>query len=206
MEIGYLGNPMARPVEFDRDQALEAALKLFWSQGYAATSLIALLETMGIGRSSFYAGFRNKRSLFIEVLQLFSDRTYKILLDACEETGSLKALRKFFYDTLLNVPRARAGRGCMMVNTILELAAVDEELSELAARELARVEEVVETCFEQAQGSGTYPVERSPADLAAHVMLLNQGLRVASRKHVPRRELKRRIDTALSILGLPSPD
>ena len=56
---------MARPIEFDREQALEAALKLLWSQGYVATSLNQLLETMGIGRSSFYAAFTDKRSLFI---------------------------------------------------------------------------------------------------------------------------------------------
>ena len=69
-----------------------------------------------------------------------------------------------------------------MVNTILELADVDGELSTLAARELARVEAVFEACFERAQKVGDYPAERSASDLAAYVMLMNQGLRVASRK------------------------
>ncbi len=196
---------MARPIEFDREQALEAALKLLWSQGYVATSLNQLLETMGIGRSSFYAAFTDKRSLFIETLELFSERTRQMLVNDWEETGSLDAIQRFFYTTLLEVPRARAGRGCMMVNTLLELADVDPELSVLAERKLARIESVFEDCFDQAQQAGDYTRDRSARDLAAHVMVMNQGLRVASRKRVPRSELKRDIDSALSLLGLSVP-
>ena len=196
---------MARPIEFDREQALEAALKLLWSQGYVATSLNQLLETMGIGRSSFYAAFTDKRSLFIEALELFSKRTRQMLVNDWEETGSLDAIQRFFYTTLLEVPRARAGRGCMMVNTLLELADVDPELSVLAERKLARIESVFEDCFDQAQQAGDYTRDRSARDLAAHVMVMNQGLRVASRKRVPRSELKRDIDSALSLLGLSVP-
>ncbi len=195
---------MARPIEFDRDEALEVALRLFWQKGYTATSLNQLLEALQIGRSSFYAAFGDKRSLFVEVLHLFSERTRQMLLAAWERTGSLAAIRAFFYGTLLDVPRYRAGRGCMMVNTILELAEVDEDLSALAARELARVEDVFEECFEHAQRVGEFSVERSAADLAGHVMLLNQGLRVASRTRVSRMDLKNHVDVALSLLGLPA--
>ena len=55
---------MARPPAFDRNHALQAAMKLFWAQGYASTSLPELLEVMGIARSSFYASFGDKRQLF----------------------------------------------------------------------------------------------------------------------------------------------
>lgn len=193
---------MARPIEFDRDLALDAAMKIFWRQGYVATSLNQLLDEMEVGRSSFYAAFGDKRSLFVEVLALFSERTREMLLTARKETESLDVIRQFFYDTLLDVPRARAGRGCMMVNTILELADVDEALSRLAARELARMEALFKVYFEEAQDAGDYGRDRTASDLAAHVMLINQGLRVTGRKHVPRRELEDQIETALSLLGL----
>ena len=73
---------MARPVEFDRDYAVDASMKVFWSKGYSATSLQDLLDSTGIARSSFYAAFGDKRSLFIEALRLFSRRTQAMLLEA----------------------------------------------------------------------------------------------------------------------------
>ncbi len=194
---------MARPVEFDRDEALEAAMRLFWAQGYRATSVDALLKAMGIARSSLYASFGDKRSLFVEVLRLFSDRTRALFMEAWGQSEDLEAIPRFFGSTLLEVPRRRAGRGCLMVNTILELSEVDAGLSRLAAKELARVEVAFEECFAQAQAAGRYPTRRSAAALAAHVMVVNQGLRVASRKRTSPRELAAQIDTALSLLELP---
>lgn len=191
---------MARPVEFDRDAARDVAMKLFWSQGYSATPLAQLLEGMDIGRSSFYAAFGDKRSLFVEVLELFALRTREILTQARRPEDALGTVRRFFEHTLLQVPRSRARRGCLMVNTILELADVDAELSAHAASELDRIEAEFQDCFKEAQGAGRYPPHRSAEALASHVMLLNQGLRVSSRKRVSRAKLQSEIDLALSLL------
>ncbi len=191
---------MARPVEFDRDAALDAAIKLFWSQGYSATPLAQLLEGMGIGRSSFYASFGDKRSLFVEVLELFAARTQKIFAESRRPEDVLGTVRRFFERTLLQVPRSRSSRGCLMVNTILELAEVDAELCAQAASALGRMEADFEACFAEAQQAGRYPKDQPAAALASHVMLLNQGLRVASRKRVSRAKLQSEIDLSLSFL------
>jgi len=62
-----------RPVEFDRNVALEEAMQLFWSRGYEATSLPELLERMGIARSSFYQSFGSKQDLFLEAVERYRD-------------------------------------------------------------------------------------------------------------------------------------
>ncbi len=193
---------MARHLEFDREQALEAATLLFWRQGYVPTSLSQLLEAMGIGRSSFYATFGDKRSVFIEALTLFSDRTREILLS---ETGAppQRQIRRFFEATLFEVPRRRAARGCMMVNTVLELADVDDELCALATRELNRIETEFQRLLAEASAAGT-DLNQPPREGARFLMLINQGLRVASRQGRPRRELAGLVDSALSMLGLPA--
>ena len=193
---------MPRPPEFDRQQALDSALRLFWFQGYTATSLSQLLEAMGIGRSSFYAAFGDKRTLFIECLELFFRRTRDILLTARADHGSPAAIRRFFEQTLFEVPRHRARWGCMMVNTVLELADVDPPLSRLATDRLGEIETVFADCFREAQRAGQYPNQRPAEELAACVMVINQGLRVASRKPVPHGELRRTVASSLDMLGL----
>ncbi|WP_155737462.1 TetR/AcrR family transcriptional regulator, partial [Agrobacterium tumefaciens] len=62
---------MARPREFDRDAALEKALRVFWSKGFAATSTDDLREAMGIGRQSLYGAFGDKRKLYLEALDAY---------------------------------------------------------------------------------------------------------------------------------------
>jgi len=193
---------MARSLEFDRTKALEAAMKLFWSRGYTATSLPDLLATMGIARSSFYASFGTKRSLFIECLELFGDRTLAIV-DKNAKTQSAMALpRAFFETTVLGVSPRKAKQGCMMVNTILELADVDPELNELATQKLNAIEDVFVHAFKVARQSDQLGTAHTPEELASMVMTINLGLRVQSRKNHSREALKSIINTSLSMLDL----
>ncbi len=64
---------MGRPRNFDREQAVEQALHLFWQHGYDATSLAQLKAGLGGGISapSFYAAFGSKEALFEECVQRY---------------------------------------------------------------------------------------------------------------------------------------
>jgi TetR/AcrR family transcriptional repressor of nem operon len=193
---------MARSPEFDRRQVLEAAMKLFWARGYVATSLPGLLATMGIARSSFYASFGTKRKLFMECLELFGDRTLAIVDEDVRRLPAAALPRAFFEATLLDVSQRKANQGCMMVNTVLELADVDAELNQLATQKLSAIENAFALAFEQAQQKGELNSTRSPAELASLVMTVNLGLRVQSRQNQSRQQLKPIIENSLSMLGL----
>ncbi len=193
---------MARKLEFDRTRALEAAMKIFWSRGYVATSLAELLDAMNIARSSFYASFGDKRSLFIECLDLFASRTLEMLQNSDIEAAPEQSAAAFFEKTLFDVPLKRTHNGCMMVNTIIELADVDPELSQRAGQKLALIEQRFEQLFDSAQEQGRLAAAQSPQALAQYVMNINQGLRVQSRKRAPRSELRTIVDTSLSMAGL----
>lgn len=193
---------MPRPAQFDRTKALEAAMKLFWTRGYTATSLPDLLAAMGIARSSFYASFKTKRAVFMECLELFGDRTLEMVERDTSKMSAAALPRAFFEATLLDVSRRKATQGCMMVNTVLELADVDNELNQLATQKLAAVENAFKRAFEQAQREGQFDSRHSPEDLASMVMTINLGLRVQSRQKQSTQQLKSLIDNSLSMLGL----
>jgi len=193
---------MARPLAFDRDHALESAMHLFWRQGYNTTSLPQLLSAMGISRSSLYPVFGDKRQLFIEALNLFSKRNNAILEDAYDDNNPLEAVRTFFIKTVKQNTKTRLSRGCMMINSILELADVDPELNKHATRCLTKTEKYFKHCFNQAQKLDQLDASYSPEHLAKMIMNLNQGLNVSSRKNSSREEMTRIVDTTLKLLGI----
>lgn len=174
---------MARPPEFDRSKAVNRALALFWRKGYQATSLADLLAAMGIGRSSFYAAFSDKRTLFITCMDLFSVRVTEMLERACREQPPIVVLQQFFEGNLAGgrgAPGARSDWGCMLVNSVLEMAGVDEDLVARASHHLMRLQRVFQRCLEDA---GATPAQAE--ELAAMLMLLNEGVRVSSRRRLP---------------------
>ena len=92
--------------------------------------------------------------------------------------------------------------GCMMVNSILELADVDPELKNLAQHKLDQIQDEFERLLINAQVSGEIDRSLDIAKLADALMTLNLGIRVQSRKHENRAQLKQSIDTSLAAFGI----
>ena len=195
---------MGRTPGFERDRALDSAMKLFWQRGYTATSLQDLLDTMGIARSSFYSSFTDKRTLFLECLQRFGERTRDILNEAAAEQPPLAAIHQFFQETALNAPPQRVARGCLMVNTLLELADTEPELQAEAQAQLNLMQREFEHQLAAAMDRGELRGEHSPTQLAEVLMTLNLGIRVQSRKLTSRRALRDNINNSLALLGIPA--
>ena len=192
---------MARPPEFDRSKAVNKALVLFWRKGYQASSLADLLSAMGIGRSSFYAAFTDKRTLFLECLDLFAARTVDVVQRARSEMPPVDALQHFFERNFVGVPgsgvAAAASRhwGCMLVNTVLEMAGVDDELAERASRHLGEMQRVFQACLRDAGAKAARAEE-----LAAMLMLVNEGIRVSSRRRLPDAQHLQPISTTFELI------
>lgn len=207
VQYSYASLPgaMPRPLEFDRQRALTEAMKVFWSQGYEATSLNALLDAMNIARSSFYSSFSSKKALFIECLELFGQRTLALAEDASgAHPPDLRIIRHYFEASVLRPPQSRLQRGCLLVNSILELADTHPELSAMAAQQLECIQQRFEQVLHQAELKRHWHSPLSAEMAASYLMIINQGVRVQARKRVDRAQLWASVENALSLIGLDS--
>ena len=122
---------MARPREFDVDEALQRALEVFWQQGFAATSMQDLVAAMGIQKASLYATFGDKHTLYTTALRRYQQETLDELTEHLAKAASPLAAITEFVDEVVEHTARDGRRGCLCVNANTELAPHDAEVAEL---------------------------------------------------------------------------
>lgn len=125
---------MARPQIFNEQLVIAKAIECFWLKGYSETSLSDLLSYMNISRSTFYNSFGDKQQLFEICLQTYGQQTQQILNVTLLSNGILgfDAIQRFLQLVLLAPIDELYSRGCLLVNTVAEMAKVDSELNSMA--------------------------------------------------------------------------
>lgn len=133
---------MARPREFDETKVLKKAMILFWQQGYEFTSVQDLVDHMEIHRRSIYDTFGDKKALFIKVLDLYEEMIDRNLKNQVRKIDSVRlALRRLFELTLFE--KGTLPRGCLMVNSAVELTSSSPEIAEKTAESFANMESFI---------------------------------------------------------------
>ena len=190
---------MARPVEIDRDQAFQEAYELFWTRGYVSTSLNQLLETLGIGRSSFYAAFNSKEALFVDVLDEYHEQIRQKFARVRDKHEGMAALCTYLYQSGVNVSAAQRRKGCLAINSAVELAGVDDALHDRAVDILRTIETELLQVFEECERLGELTSDQSPAALARTFSIALQGLNVSFRQGFTRSQTKKSVDDLLDL-------
>ena len=139
---------MGRPREFDMQTALQAALLVFWRSGYAATSLDDLTAAMGLSRSSFYGAFGTKHDVLLAGVRLYADGVYADLQAlAAAEHPPIDCIRTVV--STMAKPHGD-GNGCLLVNSIAELAPDDVDVCEIARMQVDRVTRLLQRLLAKA--------------------------------------------------------
>ena len=82
---------MGRPLGFDKEQAMERALQVFWRKGYETASLQDLIEAMNLSKSSFYQTFTSKQNLYVKCLENYQSNLAGDLAAKLQQTVSARA-------------------------------------------------------------------------------------------------------------------
>lgn len=191
---------MARPRGFDDDEVVERAMEAFWTHGYAGTSPGRLAEATGIGKGSLYNAFGSKRDLFDRSLrrydQLGGEAAERYLDGPATTRECVGAFLHFLVDMDVQQP---VRRGCLAVNTAVELAGHDAEI--LAVIRRMQDHSVAELAARIDRGRRDGDVDRGtdPRALAEFLMNTIVGLRVMAKTY-DGPTLHRIVDSALDIL------
>jgi AcrR family transcriptional regulator len=147
---------MPRPKEYDRTTVVRAARDVFWERGYEATSLSDLEAHTGLNRSSLYQEFGSKRGLFGEALRSYVTEVAEPRLAVLRDKTGAAAVVAYLTQlaaTLRAMP-GRARRGCLMVNSIAELAGHDEGVDTAANAYAARIAQALGDALRGAADTG----------------------------------------------------
>lgn len=188
---------MARQKEFDRDEVLDRALDVFWERGYEATSVQELVAAMGIHRGSLYATFGEKRALFLAALERYERVAIERVLRELERPGPVReSVRRVFEDAVREAAASGGRRGCLAVNTAVELAPHDPAIAARVGAMLGRVERAFEAALLRARSSGEIS-GGDPRALARFLTATLQGVRILARAGADGATLKDVVEVAL---------
>lgn len=172
---------MARPKEFDREEAVKRAMVVFWEKGYEATSTDDLLRAMGIGRQSMYDTFGDKHRLYLEALQRYQAESAAGLMERLRsESSPLAALEQVFL-VIANESPAERARGCLGVNAITELARVDPEVASVSRAAAMTCEAAFERVVREAKRKGEVRASVDERQAGRFLLTALQGLRVTAK-------------------------
>ena len=201
--ISYLTNrsrniikgAVTRTKEFDQDQTLDAAMRLFWERGYEATSIQELVDATGVQRQSLYDTFGSKHELFLQSLMRYQSLQGRQLSDLTKKhpKGGLALLRAIFESCASET--VSDAHGCFVVNSAAELGSSDEAVTERIRIGRDGMEKVFRRCLVQAREARELKNSSSVAALAQFLVNAYFGLRVMAKT----RPTEATIDNVVSV-------
>jgi AcrR family transcriptional regulator len=172
---------MARPREFDEDEVLQAALRLFWEKGYEGTSLDDLMAAMKLTKSSLYKAFGSKEALFWRVVERYQ-RDFLDFRHAALAEPTPRRIAQRLLDGITDLHSGAVNPvGCLELNTALagsnDAESIRQEL--IRGRELFRLK--LRDRFEETAATAPLPPGMTSDDAASLIISLVQGLAVQAK-------------------------
>ncbi|MGW9044973.1 TetR/AcrR family transcriptional regulator [Streptomyces lydicus] len=180
-----------RPRSFDRETALEQAIRSFWEQGYEATSISDLTRAMGIGAPSLYAAFGDKRALFDEVVAAYR-RLYGGFISraVAEEPTARRGVERALREAAAEYTEPGRPRGCLVISAALNTSPPSAEVA-ASLREMRRSNlREIASAVRADVAAGELPAGTDADALAGYVGAVIQGMSQQARDGAERTALE----------------
>jgi TetR/AcrR family transcriptional repressor of nem operon len=188
---------MARPKEFDREQALDAAKHVFWRKGYEGVSTEDLRLSMGIGRQSFYDTFSSKRELYLEALERYvTDTTGALIRQITASRSPLAGIRAVLESIARESDEQRA-LGCMGLASVCAFGPNDVDVVEVRATAGKALQHALEEALTRARDAGELHEDLDIKSAAYFIQGTLTGLRMMAKSDTPPKMLRAMVTHAM---------
>lgn len=193
---------MARTKNFNQEEVLDKAVKLFWEKGYNATSANDLVKELGLSRSSLYDTYGDKRTLFVNSLQRYRTQIVGKMIDLINNSTNIKeTIEDIFVLIIEQDISSKIPKGCLMVNSAIELSSTDSEIAKIVEQNQKDIEKSFEIAILKGQEDGTIVSKQSAKSLAKFFYNSITGLRVALKYSKFRNSIDEVVKLNLSVLN-----
>jgi AcrR family transcriptional regulator len=193
-----------RPRSFDRDAALQRAIKVFWKHGYEATSINDLTRAMGINPPSLYAAFGDKEKLFMEVVDRYQQERGAVVMRALEEPTAKRAVERWLTEAANGLARNGVPRGCLLVMSDTNCSARSKHVQEALACRRAAMTKMLKSRLDRGVKEGDVPARTDTAALADFYSVVLQGMVMLARDRPSRKSLLAAVEAAMRAWPQPA--
>lgn len=174
--------PRGRPRSFDRDEALERAMHVFWRQGYEATSVDDLTAAMGITPPSLYSAFGDKKQLFLEAVTRYQAGPGCFAEKALsEEATAERAMWRLLTEAVRSFSNPDTPKGCMVVLSATNCAAESADVMNALVERRRMAERAVRARIAAGGAAGELSPDADIDALAGLVITTLYGLAIYAR-------------------------
>jgi len=188
--------PRGRPRAFDRDQALDQAMDVFWEKGFEAASLADLTKAMGINPPSLYAAFGDKERLFLEAVERYVSRRSESC-DYCKEPTARESVRKLLAYVAEEMTDSAHPHGCLMMMAATTTTAASPQLQAAVAKLRASSRNKLRERIARGVAEGELPADTDCAALAAFYGTVLAGMAAMAHDGATRKTLLGTVETAM---------
>lgn len=190
-----------RPRGFSKDEALGQAMRLFWEQGYEATSLAQLKAAMGgISAASFYAAFGSKEELFRTALDCYLDTHGQVMRPLTDASLPPRdAIEQMLRLSARMQTDGTHPSGCLVMMSATVGSPENSDVQARLAAERDRNRAALRACVERAVASGELQANTDAAALAGVFNTFLAGLAIQARDGVPMEALDAAITNLMHV-------
>lgn len=189
---------MAGTRQFNEQEMLDKALKLFWAKGYSDTTMKDIAEETGVQRGSLYNAYGDKDVIFLRVFSLYRAKYVEQMLATLQAPTLRGALESFFDFAINSMTTGTPTRGCLSTKTIVGTEAPDEAIKAQVKALLDDIETALSERISRADEQDNLALD--PIAAAQLIVTLTRGLVVIERTYQDKQRLQNVAYSLLSTL------